>query len=128
MSTESTPDHIRAFVIPHDIDHESINESESAYSQAGNRAGDPIPQQASALVETYLLILQAMMLSNMAHQQTNINIQTALLLMMAHCILLYMQRSQHGSHQEYMHTNAQRAMTHTQHSTSLHIHQHHLRQ
>ena len=50
MSTESTPDHIRAFVIPHDIDHESINESESAYSQAGNRAGDPIPQQASALV------------------------------------------------------------------------------
>lgn len=50
MSTESTPDHIRAFVIPHDIDHESINESESAFSQAGNRAGDPIPQQASALV------------------------------------------------------------------------------
>ena len=48
MSTESTPDHIRAFVIPHDIDHESINESESAFSQAGNRAGDPIPQQASA--------------------------------------------------------------------------------
>lgn len=50
MSTESTPDHIRAFVIPHDIDQESINESESTYSQAGNRAGDPIPQQASALV------------------------------------------------------------------------------
>ncbi len=50
MSTESTPNHIRAFVIPHDIDHESINESESAFSQAGNRAGDPIPQQASALV------------------------------------------------------------------------------
>ena len=50
MSTESTPDHIRAFVIPHDIDHESINEQESAYSQAGNRAGDPIPIQASALV------------------------------------------------------------------------------
>jgi hypothetical protein len=50
MSTESTSNQIRAFIIPHDIDQESINEDESDYSQAGNRAGDPIPQQASALV------------------------------------------------------------------------------
>ena len=50
MSTETTPGYIRGFVIPHDIDQNNINESDSNFTQQGNRAGDPVPQQASALV------------------------------------------------------------------------------
>jgi len=50
MSTESTPNYLRGFVIPHDIDQNNINATESSFTEAGNRAGDPIPQQASALV------------------------------------------------------------------------------
>lgn len=50
MSTDTTPGYIRGFVIPHDIDQNNINESDSNFTQQGNRAGDPVPQQASALV------------------------------------------------------------------------------
>ena len=50
MSTENTPNNIRGFVIPHDIDQTNINMTDSTFTQSGNRAGDPVPQQASALV------------------------------------------------------------------------------
>lgn len=50
MSNNVTPDYIRGFLVPHDIDQNNINATDSNYTQAGNRAGDPIPQQASSLV------------------------------------------------------------------------------
>jgi len=50
MSNNVTPDYIRGFLVPHDIDQNNINATDSNFTQAGNRAGDPIPQQASSLV------------------------------------------------------------------------------
>ena len=50
MGTNNSPDVLRGFLLPHDIDETSIDITNSSFSQSGNRAGDPVPQQVSKLI------------------------------------------------------------------------------
>ena len=50
MGSNNSPDVLRGFLLPHDIDETSIDTANSSFSQSGNRAGDPIPQQVSKLI------------------------------------------------------------------------------
>ena len=50
MGTNNSPDILRGFLLPHDIDETSIDTTNSSFSQSGNRAGDPVPQQVSKLI------------------------------------------------------------------------------
>ena len=50
MGTNNSPSVLRGFLLPHDIDQTSIDNANSNFSQSGNRAGDPVPQQVSNLI------------------------------------------------------------------------------
>ena len=50
MGSNNSPDVLRGFLLPHDIDQTSIDTANSSFSQSGNRAGDPVPQQVSKLI------------------------------------------------------------------------------
>jgi len=50
MGTNNSPEVLRGFLLPHDIDETSIDTTNSSFSQSGNRAGDPVPQQVSKLI------------------------------------------------------------------------------
>jgi hypothetical protein len=50
MGTNNSPAVLRGFLLPHDIDQTSIDNVNSNFSQSGNRAGDPEPQQVSNLI------------------------------------------------------------------------------
>ena len=50
MGNNVSPDVLRGFLLPHDIDQTNIDDANSSFSQSGNRAGDPIPQQVSKLI------------------------------------------------------------------------------
>ena len=50
MGSEVSPNFLRGFLIPHDIDHTSIDDANSVYTQQGNRAGDPIPNKPTEML------------------------------------------------------------------------------
>ncbi len=50
MGTNKSSDVLRGFLLPHDIDQTNIDTTNSSFTQAGNRAGDPVPQQVSKLI------------------------------------------------------------------------------
>lgn len=50
MGSNNSPEVLRGFLLPHDIDETSIDTANSSFSQSGNRAGDPVPQQVSKLI------------------------------------------------------------------------------
>jgi hypothetical protein len=50
MGNNTSPDILRGFLLPHDIDQTNIDNANSSFSQSGNRAGDPVPQQISKLI------------------------------------------------------------------------------
>ena len=50
MGSNNSPDVLRGFLLPHDIDQSNIDTANSSFSQDGNRAGDPVPQQISKLI------------------------------------------------------------------------------
>lgn len=50
MGSNNSPDVLRGFLLPHDIDQSNIDTANSSFSQNGNRAGDPVPQQISKLI------------------------------------------------------------------------------
>lgn len=50
MGNNVSPDVLRGFLLPHDIDQTNIDDANSSFSQSGNRAGDPVPQQVSKLI------------------------------------------------------------------------------
>lgn len=47
---DTTPSYIRGFMVPHPLGDENTWDSESSFTQQGNVAGDPVPQQDSDLV------------------------------------------------------------------------------
>ncbi len=50
MGSNNSPDVLRGFLLPHDINETNIDNVNSSFTQSGNRAGDPVPQQVSKLI------------------------------------------------------------------------------
>jgi hypothetical protein len=47
---DTTPSYIRGFMVPHPLGDENTWDAQSSFTQQGNVAGDPVPQQDSDLV------------------------------------------------------------------------------
>ena len=45
-----SPDYLRGFIVPHKLTKDNIWTSQSSFTQEGNLAGDPEPQQTSKLL------------------------------------------------------------------------------
>ena len=50
MGNNVSPNVLRGFLLPHDIDQTNIDDANSSFTQSAPRAGDPVPQQISKLI------------------------------------------------------------------------------